>query len=387
MEVKRKISNITSKQLYKLLNTTRRKIVVLDVREKDEVDKGKIPGSLFIPRSYLELRIENVVPEKDTPIVAYCATGGRSIYVVKTLHDMGYQNVYNLSGGIESWIRQGYPVEKRETPFNITIGEDNDFFYRRYERHLQIPQIGERGQKKLLNSKILVIGAGGLGCPALLYLTAAGVGNLGIIDNDVVDESNLQRQIIHLSTFIGRPKIESAYFTLKSLNPYINIKTHYQQLNKDNIIDIFKQYDIVIDGSDNFPTRYLVNDACVFLKKTYIHGSIFRFEGQVSTFSPPKTACYRCVYPVPPSRDLTTNCQDVGVLGVLPGLIGILQATEAIKVIVGIGKPLYNQLLYYCALDNTFKTIKINKNKKCVVCSKNPAIKRLQVYKQTCAPE
>lgn len=386
-KARQEIPPISPQELFKIINNSTEQVIVLDVREKDEVAQFKIPNSYYIPRSYLELEVENTIPDKDTKIVVYCASGARSLYVSKFLKDIGYTNVYNLLGGINGWLSLGLPVEKEHQTvafsndsnvsscdFSGGIGES---FWRRYQRHFRIPEVGESGQKKLQASKVLIVGVGGLGCPSLLYLTAAGVGTIGIIDFDVVEESNLQRQILHLSTFIGRPKTESAYFILKSFNPYTNIKTYQQRLCKENIMDIFSCYDIIVDGSDNFATRYLVNDACVFLQKPYIHGSVFRFEGQLMSFWPKNTACYRCIYPQPPSDDLAPTCQETGVLGVVPGVIGILEAVETIKIILNIGEPLYNKLLCYNVLTHSFRTVTIRKNANCPICSNNPIITSL----------
>ncbi len=383
-EAKRKVPLISAEKLYKMLENTDEKVVVLDIREKEEVEKGTIPTAVYIPRSYLELEVERVIPNKDTKIVTYCATGVRSLIFAKFLKDIGFKNVYNLEGGYNRWIAQNFPVTKKDSA-NNNENLQGGYFYRRYLRHFRIPEIGESGQKKLQNSKVLVIGAGGLGCPFLIYLAAAGTGTLGIVDNDIVNESDLHRQILHFSSFINRPKIESAYFTLKNINPYINIQTYQLRLNKENVLDIFKEYDVIMDGTDNFATRYLVNDACVFLKKPFIHGSIFRFEGQLTSFYPGKTACYRCIYPEPPLPDFVPNCQDAGVLGVLPGVIGILGATEAIKIILNIGKILFNKLLYYNAITNTFKTFNIQKNNNCLICGEKSTIKELVEYKELCS--
>ncbi len=384
IKAKQEIPHISSRELFKIINDAKERIIVLDVREKNEVSRFRIPASYYIPRSYLEIQIENIIRDKNAKIVVYCANGARSLYVAKFLKDIGYTNVYNLSSGINGWIAEGLPTEKDEEVQKDNQA-DSSFFYKRYERHFKIPEIGEGGQRKLFNSKVLVIGAGGLGCPALLYLAASGVGTIGIVDFDIVDESNLQRQVLHLSSFIGRPKTESAYFALKSFNPYVNIKTYQQRLSKENIMNIFKGYDIVIDGSDNFTTRYLVNDACIFLQKPYIHGSIFRFEGQLTSFYPTKTACYRCMYSQPPSMDLSPSCEEAGVLGVLPGVIGTLEAVEAIKIVLGIGEPLYNKLLCYNALTNSFRMFNINKNASCAVCGDNPTIKELAEYQELCS--
>ncbi len=382
-QARKEIPHITAEQLYRMLNNKSEKVVVLDTREKEEVKEGKIAGAIYIPRSYLELEVENVISDKNTKIVVYCASGARALVVAKSLKELGFCNVYNLHGGFRMWLAYNFPVEKEES---ASPGENlqEDYFYQRYARQFKLPEIGESGQKKLQNSKVLVIGAGGLGCPCLLYLAASGVGTIGIVDSDLVEEENLHRQILHFTSFINRPKTESAYFTLKNINPYINIQTHQLRLNKENILDIFKNYDIIVDGSDNFTTKYLVNDACIFLGKPYVHASIYKFEAQLSSFYPRKTACYRCIFPEPPSLDLAPRCEDTGVLGVIPGVLGLLQATEVIKIILNIGEVLYNKILYFNALTNTFKIYDIEKNSNCPICGESAVIKELIEYTQFC---
>ena len=334
--------------------------VAIDVREADEVAQGMVPGATAIPRGFLEARIEDAVRDRETPIVVYCAGGARSAFATESLHQLGYTNVTSLAGGFGAWKSAGLPWN---TPFQFTPDQQ-----RRYSRHFLLPEIGEKGQEKLLNAKVLLIGAGGLGSPAAFYLAAAGVGTLGILDDDVVDESNLQRQILHATDRVGMSKVESARQVLNALNPDVRIVAHETRLTKDNALQIFKDYDIIVDGADNFATRYLVNDACVILGKPNVHGSIFRFEGQATVFDSEHGPCYRCLFPDPPPPDLAPNCAEAGVLGVLPGVIGVLQATEAVKLIAGIGTPLTGRLLLYDALDATFREMRLQKDPSCPVC-------------------
>jgi len=335
----------------------------LDVREPEEVEQGHLPGALPIPRGLLEARIEAAVPDKARPLLVYCAGGARSAFAAKTLQELGYQQVVSLAGGFAAWKAAGLPWV---LPPRWTAAQR-----RRYSRHFLLPEVGEAGQQKLLGAKVLLVGAGGLGSPAGLYLAAAGVGTLGIVDDDVVDESNLQRQVLHTTERIGQPKVESARQTLTALNPDVNVVLHPTRLSKENVLELVGQYDIVLDGSDNFATRYLINDACVLLGKPNVHGSIFRFEGQASTFVAGQGPCYRCLFREPPPPDLAPNCAEAGVLGVLPGVIGMIQATEVIKLIVGIGEPLIGRLLTYDALGATFRELKLHRDPDCPMCGPN----------------
>lgn len=335
--------------------------VILDVRETDEVRQGHLPSAIHIPRGYLELKVEGMIPDRNTPIITYCAGGVRSLFAAETLTKMGYTNVRSMSGGFAAWKEKGLPIEK---PIVLTAQDQT-----RYLRHLSMPEVGEKGQAKLLQSKVLLIGAGGLGCPAAYYLTAAGVGTLGIVDFDVVDESNLQRQILHSADRVGTSKIVSAKKTLNDFNPGVRIIPFEERLDSSNVDRIMKDFDVVLDGSDNFPTRYLINDACVKLKKPCIHGSVYRFEGQVSVFSPAHGGpCYRCLYPEPPPAEFAPSCAEAGVLGVLPGVIGLLEAIEVIKIILGIGDPLIGRLLAYDALSAKFREFKLRKDPNCNYC-------------------
>ena len=352
---------------------------VVDVREKQETDAGVLPGAKQVPRGFLELRIEEVVPDRGADVVLYCAGGTRSLLAGKTLQDMGYTKVRSLAGGYSAWKDAGLPVD---VPVKLTESQRA-----RYSRHLLIPEVGEAGQAKLLKSKVLLIGAGGLGSPTALYLAAAGVGRLGIIDDDVVDESNLQRQILHTTDRVGMAKTESAKKTLQALNPDVAVDEHRLRLQRDNALELFSKYDLVVDGSDNFGTRYLVNDACVLLEKPNVHGSIFRFDGQATTFVPGGgRPCYRCLFPEPPPPELAPSCQEAGVLGVLPGIIGMIQAVEAVKLLLGKGEPLIGRLLLYDALEQKFREVKYARDPACPACGDNPMRELLPEYTEaSCA--
>lgn len=341
---------------------------VVDVREADETEQGIVPEALMIPRGYLELRIEDAIPDKDTPVVVYCAGGTRSAFAAKSLADLGYTDVASLAGGFNAWKDAG---EAWSQPRTLTTDQK-----RRYSRHILIPEIGESGQQKLLDSRVLLIGAGGLGSPAALYLSAAGVGTIGVIDGDEVDDSNLQRQVIHTTDRIGMPKVESARIAMEAVNPDVTVITHDMRLTKENVLQIFSDYDIIVDGSDNFSTRYLVNDACVILKKPQVHGSIFRFDGQVTTFDPRQadSPCYRCLFPEPPPPEMAPSCAEAGVLGVLPGTIGMIQATDAAKLVLEIGEPLVGRLLIYDALKMSFRTLTIRRDASCPMCGPDSPI-------------
>jgi adenylyltransferase/sulfurtransferase len=334
--------------------------VLVDVREQDEVDQGIIPGAIHIPRGFLEMRIEEAVHDRETPIVVYCAGGVRSIFGAESLSDLGYRDVFSMSGGFSGWKSAGLPWR---VPQTLTPDQR-----RRYSRHLLIPEVGEEGQRKLLDAKVLLVGAGGLGSPAALYLAAAGVGTLGVVDADVVDDSNLQRQVLHTTDRIGLPKVESARLTIEALNPDVNVVKHETRLDKVNVLEIFAGYDIILDGTDNFATRYLINDACVLLGKPNVHGSIFRFEGQATTFIAGEGPCYRCLFPTPPPPELAPSCAEAGVLGLLPGTVGMIQATETAKLILGIGEPLVGRLLTYDALEMSFRELRLSRDAECPMC-------------------
>src|SRR4030095_10569225 len=301
-------------------------VVLLDVREKEEWDEGHLPGATFIPRGFLETRVEKAVPEKEKPVIVYCAGGTRSAYAAKTLQELGYKDVVSMTGGYGAWKNAGLPFEVPETLNKNSMA--------RYSRHLKIPEVGEAGQLKLLQSKVLLVGAGGLGSPAGVYLAASGVGTLGIIDSDTVDESNLQRQILHWTSSVGMPKGDYARRTLFEVNPDTKVRTYNLRMDASNVLDIFKDYDVIISGSDNFQTAYMVNDAAVLLKKPVCYGSIFRFDGQISTFIPHEGPCFRCLYATATPPELAPSCDEAGVLGVLPGVIGLIQATAPLQLLL-----------------------------------------------------
>lgn len=351
--------------------------VILDVREKDEHEQGVVPRAKLVPRGLLEPKIEAVAADRSTPIAIYCAGGVRSALAADSLQRMGYSNVSSVAGGFTAYARGGHPVETRRSLTNEQLA--------RYSRHLLLPEVGEAGQLKLLDAKVLCIGAGGLGSPAALYLAAAGIGTIGIIDSDTVDMSNLQRQVLHTEDRVGVPKVDSAEATIKALNSSITVNKYRERLTSDNVMDLFARYDVILDGCDNFATRYLVNDACVFLNKPCVHGSIFRFDGQATVFKPHDGPCYRCLYPEPPPPDLAPSCQEAGVLGVLPGIIGVIEALETIKLILGIGTPLVGRLLAVDTLAMEFRQLKLRKDPGCPLCGENPTITELIDYEQFCS--
>jgi molybdopterin/thiamine biosynthesis adenylyltransferase/rhodanese-related sulfurtransferase len=349
----------------------------LDVRELDEFEQGMIPGAVFIPRGHLESQAENKLPQRDAPIVVYCAGGTRSAFAAKTLSDLGYTNVVSMTGGFGRWKNEG---RAWITPAVLTPEQRN-----RYGRHILLPEVGEAGQQRLLESKVLLLGAGGLGSPAALYLAAAGVGTLGIVDMDVVDASNLQRQILHNMERIGDRKVDSAKKTLTALNPDVDVVTYDVRLGADNVVDIISGYDVVVDGTDNFPTRYLLNDASLLQRVPVVHGSIFRFEGQVTVFKPYEGPCYRCLLPEPPPQELAPSCAEAGVLGVLPGIVGSIQALEAIKLVLDLGDPLVGRLLAYDALDESFRSFKVRRDPQCPACGDGAQIV-IAEYDDMCMP-
>ncbi len=341
-------------------------VVLVDVREDGEWDAGHIPGAKHVPRGYLESRIEGAAPNREDRVVLYCASGQRSALAAHTLSELlGYENVASMTGGYTLWKDRGYDVE---TPRSLT-NEQRE----RYSRHLLIPEIGLEGQTKLLEAKVLLLGAGGLGSPTALYLAAAGVGTLGIVDDDEVDLSNLQRQVIHTTDRIGVPKVDSAEESIKAINPGVDVKKYKVRLDASNIMEIIEGYDVIVDGVDNFPTRYLLNDATVRLGIPVVSASILGFDGQLSVFAPHDGPCYRCLYPVPPPADMAPSCGANGVLGVLPGTMGLLQATEVIKLVTGAGEPLIGRLLLYEALGATFTELKVRRDPECAICSKDPS--------------
>ncbi len=341
-------------------------VVLVDVRESEEWDAGHIPGAKHVPRGYLESRIEGAVADRDQRVVVYCASGQRSALAANTLREqLGYENVASMNGGITLWKDRGYDVE---VPKSLTKEQRE-----RYSRHLLVPEIGLEGQTKLLEAKVLLLGAGGLGSPTALYLAAAGVGTLGIVDDDEVNLSNLQRQVIHTTDRIGVAKVDSAEESIKAINPDVDVVKYKVRLDASNIMEIIEGYDVIVDGVDNFPTRYLLNDATVRLGIPVVSASILGFDGQLSVFAPHDGPCYRCLYPVPPPAELAPSCGANGVLGVLPGTMGLLQATEVIKLVTGAGEPLIGRLLLYEALGATFTELKVRRDPECEICSKDPS--------------
>jgi molybdopterin/thiamine biosynthesis adenylyltransferase/rhodanese-related sulfurtransferase len=350
----------------------------LDVRELDEYEQGMIPGSVFIPRGHLESQIENRIADHDTPLVVYCAGGTRSAFAAETLEQLGYSDVTSMAGGFGRWKNEGRPWV---TPAVLSPEQRN-----RYHRHLLLPEVGEAGQQRLLESRILLLGAGGLGSPAALYLAAAGVGTLGIVDMDVVDASNLQRQILHNMDRIGERKVDSAKKSLTQLNPDVDVVTYDVRFGADNVVDIISDYDVVVDGTDNFPTRYLLNDASLLTRTPVVHGSIFRFEGQVTVFQPYEGPCYRCLLPEPPPPELAPSCAEAGVLGVLPGIVGSIQALEAIKLVLDLGEPLVGRLLAYDALEQSFRSFKVRRDPECPTCGPKAGEIVIAEYDDLCLP-
>jgi sulfur-carrier protein adenylyltransferase/sulfurtransferase len=352
--------------------------VVLDVREPDEYEQGAITGAVHIPRGTLESTVEGRMPDKSAPVVIHCASGVRSVFAAQTLSELGYENVVSMAGGFNKWKDEG---RDWATPRTLTPEQRN-----RYQRHLLLPEVGVEGQQKLLDARVLLLGAGGLGSPAALYLAAAGVGTLGIVDMDVVDESNLQRQILHNIDRLGERKVDSAKKTLTALNPDVNVVAHDVRLGADNVMEVLEGYDVVIDGADNFPVRYLLNDAALKLGIPVVHGSIFRFEGQVTVFKPHDGPCYRCFLSEPPPAELAPSCAEAGVLGVLPGIVGSIQGLEAIKLILGIGDDLSGRLLAYDSLEQSFRTFKVLRDPNCPTCSIDPQRIVIAEYDELCMP-
>jgi molybdopterin/thiamine biosynthesis adenylyltransferase/rhodanese-related sulfurtransferase len=335
--------------------------VLVDVREESEWEQGYLPGAVHISKSYVEQAIEAEVPDRDTRVILYCAGGVRSLFAAQALEQLGYTNVASMSGGFQAWKSAGF---RWDTPVILTAEQKQ-----RYSRHLLIPEVGSTGQARLLGSKALFIGAGGLGSPSALYLAAAGVGTIGIVDFDVVDLSNLQRQILHTNDRVGERKVESAKKTINALNPDVNVIPHEEMLVAGNVDRIIAGYDVIIDGTDTFDTRYLLNDAAVAKNIPVVHASVFRFEGQLTTFIPFEGPCYRCLYPTPPPPELAPGCSVAGVLGVVPGIMGMLQANEALKILLGIGDTLAGRLLLFDALDTSFTELKLRRDPNCPVCS------------------
>jgi sulfur-carrier protein adenylyltransferase/sulfurtransferase len=335
-------------------------VKLIDVRERHEWDESHIEEATLVPELTVAERIAELVPDTSERVLLHCRTDNRSARAGAVLTDLGYQDVAYIEGGIVAWEKAGLPVAEDS---GLTTDQRE-----RYSRHTLLPEVGVEGQLKLLNSNVLLIGAGGLGSPTALYLAAAGVGTLGLVDDDVVDESNLQRQVIHTTDRVGAPKTESARVAIEALNPDVTVVERRTRLDAGNILEIIGEYDVLVDGADNFPTRYLLNDASVRLRKPVVSASILAFDGQISTFVPFDGPCYRCLYPTPPPPELAPSCSANGVLGVMAGVMGLLQANEVIKLVAGIGEPLMGRLLLYEALGTRFTELKVKRDPACPIC-------------------
>jgi len=375
-KVKADIAEVTVAQVEADLKAGK-PVHVVDVRERDEVMDGYVPGAELIPRGFLELNVEeDVTMDRDAEIVLYCAGGNRSALAARDLAFMGYTNVKSMIGGFKGWKDAGFEFEQ-----GGLLSEDD---MQRYSRHIILPEVGEKGQQRLAKGRVLLVGAGGLGCPTALYLAAAGIGKIGLVDADVVDKSNLQRQVLFGESDVGRPKVEAARDRLQDLNSGVDVVAHYELLTSHNVFDVMDGYDIIVNGCDNFPTRYLVNDAAVMQSKPVVDGSIFRFEGQATVYVPGDGPCYRCLYPEPPPPGEVPSCAEGGVLGVLPGIVGVMQATEVVKLILGEGKPLVGRVLLYDAMEMKFRELKLRRDTNCPVCGDAPSITELIDYQQFC---
>ncbi len=352
--------------------------LLVDVREPTEYVDGVVPGALLIPRGVLESDLPTRVSDASTPLLLYCAVGNRSLLAAKTLRDMGFHDVASVAGGMTRWKTAGLPWT---APSGLSLDQQA-----RYHRHLILPEVGLEGQQRLLAAKVLLVGAGGLGSPVALYLAAAGVGTILVVDDDHVDASNLQRQIVHAADRVGSAKVDSARRTIRALNPDVTVDARQERLTSANVLDLMKDVDVVVDGADNFPTRYLVNDASLHARVPVVHGSVLRFEGQISVFTPYSGPCYRCLYPEPPPQELAPSCSEAGVLGVLPGVVGTIQAVEALKVILGIGDSLTGRLLTYDALEQSFMTLRISRNPQCPACGDETRLPALVDYDASCRP-
>ena len=361
-------------QAHEQLQSSDRPVLV-DIREDWELEAGRIAGSEHVAMSDLGTRLE---PYRQSSLILYCAHGNRSLRLAKALSEAGFEDVVSLAGGITGWAEEGFAVE---------VPGDLDEAQRvRYSRHVLIPEIGVAGQQRLLEASVLVVGAGGLGSPAALYLGAAGVGRLGIVDDDLVDESNLQRQVLHSTAALGEPKVASAEQRVRGLNPDVEVVAYRERLSSENVDRILDEgWQVIVDGADNFPTRYLLNDASVWHGIPVVHGSIFRFEGQATVFSPGAGPCYRCLFPKPPPPELAPSCAEGGVLGVLPGVIGSIQGAEALKLVLGIGEPLVGRLLLYDALAASFDEVAVRRDPECPVCGDAPTITEYVDYVEFCA--
>ena len=362
-EIEKKIEQLTVEQAHDEIEAGG-DYVLLDTREPHEYAEAHLEGATLVPPSEVTARIDELAPDPSQRVILYCRTGARSARAAHQLQEeLGYEHVANVDGGIVEWQREGLPVAEAE---GMTAEQRE-----RYSRHTLLPEVGVEGQIKLLNSKVLLLGAGGLGSPTALYLAAAGVGTLGIVDDDVVDESNLQRQVIHTTDRVGTPKTESARKSIESLNPDVEVVEHRTRLDASNILEIIGDYDVIVDGADNFPTRYLLNDASVRLRKPVVSASILAFDGQISTFLPFEGPCYRCLYPTPPPAELAPSCGAAGVLGVMAGIMGLMQANEVIKLVAGIGEPLIGRLLLYDSLGTRFTELKVRRDPECPICGPN----------------
>ena len=377
-ELKARIPEVTPREALALQS---RGAVLVDVREADEIVQGTPPGALRLGRGFLELRIEQAVPDPQRPLVLMCGSGTRSLFAAEDVARLGYRSVSSMAGGFTRWKHEGLPVEQ---PPSLDAAARE-----RYSRHLLMPEIGESGQARLMESKVLLVGAGGLGSPAAYYLAAAGVGTLGLVDHDVVERSNLQRQILHTDARVGTSKVASARQALEALNPGVKVVGHEVRLASENVERLLGGYDVVVDGSDNFATRYLVNDACVKLRIPDVNGAVYRFEGQLSVFWPARPQrpgpCYRCLYREPPPPELAPSCAEAGVLGVLPGVIGLLQATETLKLLLGLGEPLVGRLLCFDALRGRFTELAIERDPQCRYCGEGRAFPGYVDYERFCA--
>jgi sulfur-carrier protein adenylyltransferase/sulfurtransferase len=375
-DARKAVPEVTIDDVKARLAANGKDVVLVDVREREEFREGHLAGAVSLPRGFLEMRVEETVPDRESEIIAYCQGGTRSLIAARILKDMGYRNVVSMAGGFGAWKGAGYEwrADRQFTPDQL----------QRYSRHFILPEVGEAGQGKLLDARVLLIGAGGLGSPTAYYLAAAGVGTIGIVDDDVVDRSNLQRQILHSDDRVGMPKVESAQKTLQALNPDVKVIGYRERVTSENVLRLFADYDIIVDGCDNFPTRYLVNDACVFANKPNVHGSIFQFEGQATVFWPGRGPCYRCLFPEPPPPGAAPSCQEAGVLGVLPGLVGCVQAIETVKLILGVGTPLVGRLLHFDTLAMEIKELKLRRDPECPVCGERPTVKDLIDYEEFC---
>ncbi|HKN09419.1 MAG TPA: molybdopterin-synthase adenylyltransferase MoeB [Pseudomonadota bacterium] len=375
-EARAQIKQIDVEEARRMME--RRGTVVIDVRESDEWRQGHLSNAVGIPRGFLELRIEEKVPDRKTPIIVHCAAGARALLAARALRELGYENLYNMTGGFNAWKDKGLPwvAERQFTQEEIT----------RYSRHFVIPEVGEKGQARLLDSKVLLLGAGALGSPSALYLAAAGVGTIGVVDFDVVDLSNLQRQIIHSTDRVGMLKTESVEKSVKALNPGVKVIRHEQRLTSENAMAVIKDYDVVVNCGDNFPARYLINDACVFAGKPLVDGAIYRFEGNATVFYAAKGGpCYRCLYPEPAPPEMAPSCAEAGVLGALPGIIGSIEALEAIKLLLGAGHPLIGKMMYFDTLSPDYvRMLRIKRNPDCPVCGDHPTQTTLIDYEAFC---